>query len=762
MVELLGRKLPSVKPLIQALKETGYHQLAMKLAQKAGVDWEAPSTSTISLLQQWESQGQSLSPLLQNFRSGLREFYLQNFKKVRLLSNDPESIFSLDEIYITLSLQHRNERSADYAKVLDPLWLDSSKVITVLKGEPGSGKTTFVHKVCFDWSQGRLPQFRFVLLLPLRALKSVDRQKGDTALELALSWLLSFIPHLKESSEEILKEMEQATGVLVILDGLDEFVPNCKELRQLMEPLPASSAAVAVCFYNTLVTTRPYKLSEVLGDHSLVAVEGFDLKQQLNYVTNFFTLSGEQAIGVVISGNLREEEELRKLASTPLILHLICRFHYTGKASQGITPLYLHMVEQLVAKAAEKLGNQSMAGWRVEQNPGWLFFTEKERFLRQMFALGRFALEKLMAEEEGALIFPKEEVSTAGIEVQLFLGISLLNQTGEKASEERRELSFPHKTFQEFLAAYALSKDEKLQNSFYDEIEQNQWKGAQMEQVLRFHCGLAEEGKSKRLESFLEKGFNLYPVECDNIVWLYNLSKEARTSTLSQRITERIEKKVKEQNTPARFAGVLIDVNIASPFSSGFYRWKDKNRHQWLLYRQKREEQFALSQAEEIKSFEFQCLSLQASLFDVQEIILNLSDKLENISRLSLEIQDANNSPQELKWPELSKVTVVSLDISKMPIAEGVTKFARGVATAAPNLVSFGVYGQREGQKIDTGLIEELPHTLQVLALYDISLSYDQQSVLVSRLPQFKDLWLLDLSNCNLKLSIPPADPEIS
>ena len=87
--------------------------------------------------------------------------------------------------------------------------------LVLIEGRPGSGKTTFVHKLTQDWATKSGGIVRLLLLVSLRVLNIFTNPD--------LSDILKLFKHLRVSKELI--EQRAGKGVCFIFDGFDEFSP---------------------------------------------------------------------------------------------------------------------------------------------------------------------------------------------------------------------------------------------------------------------------------------------------------------------------------------------------------------------------------------------------------------------------------------------------------------------------------------------------------------------------------------------------------
>ena len=80
----------------------------------------------------------------------------------------------LSEVYTRLEIEtftgqlHQRETQllGDYKELFADIEPEGTRIL--VKGNPGIGKTTFTHKLAYDWATGNLPQFDVVLVLKLK------------------------------------------------------------------------------------------------------------------------------------------------------------------------------------------------------------------------------------------------------------------------------------------------------------------------------------------------------------------------------------------------------------------------------------------------------------------------------------------------------------------------------------------------------------------------------------------------------------------
>ena len=210
----------------------------------------------------------------------------------------------------------------------------------IVKGEPSSGKTTFVRKVCKDWSELHLNEEPvrsevrdalgpYDLLIPV-ILRLV---KHGASLEDAIQDQLALDDQQMVTLHDMLNDTE---GTVLIMDGLDEYYENTSgEITNIMR---------GMTFKHIIITTRPesarrckdwekvsYKEAELLG----LTDENIKL-----YVEKFFKEQIEKRNSLK-SHIFQEDSQLLELARNVGSLCMMCTLHCDG------VPIYTMNREQL-------------------------------------------------------------------------------------------------------------------------------------------------------------------------------------------------------------------------------------------------------------------------------------------------------------------------------------------------------------------------------------------------------------------------------
>ncbi|XP_063168808.1 protein NLRC5 [Candoia aspera] len=236
--------------------------------------------------------------------------------------------------------------------------------VVLLLGKPGMGKTRLVHKICQQWAEGSLPQFKMIFLLEFRQLNLIKTKL--TLQELLFDYFLQ--PDNPETVFEFL--LENAQHTLVIFDGLDEFVENiqCPAFSSTLDsdlpkPLSVSELVANLCCgkllpgCTVLITSRLKVLPDVLlkSNPLLAEIWGFDREKVEEYASYFFQqhLQKEQVLSL-----LNNNGKLLSMCYIPAVCNIICiclEYLLLGNAGdvhlpQTMTQFYIKMLQIFICK----------------------------------------------------------------------------------------------------------------------------------------------------------------------------------------------------------------------------------------------------------------------------------------------------------------------------------------------------------------------------------------------------------------------------
>jgi formylglycine-generating enzyme required for sulfatase activity len=426
-----------------------------------------------------------------------------------------EALLSLATLYTglrTSTPRDRDERAPEMTREREPPLsvleaLDRQPRLVVL-GDPGSGKSTFVSfaALCLAgerlgrqdanlerltaplpdddeatsqaWTHGPLIPVRVVLReLAARGLPG-SGERGMAKHVWDYICLRLDEEGLGEAAGEIFSALRSNQG-LVLFDGLDE-VPDAEGRReQILEAVRSFAGSLGDS--RVLVTSRPYAYQNQgwrLAEFAETSLAPFNAKQIDYFVGAWYAelaaqgrLLRDAASGQaeLLRADIQGSERLLDLAKRPLLLTLMASLH----AGQGGN--LPERREQLYAKAVEML----LDTWESQRR----VYVKKEHVLIQPSLAEWLKVDRekvLQVLEELAFEVHGAQENDAGGQaadlrvgrlIELLLGVSRnAGASAEKLLEflrdragllvERAEgvCSFPHRTFQEYLAACYLTR----------------------------------------------------------------------------------------------------------------------------------------------------------------------------------------------------------------------------------------------------------------------------------------------------------------
>ena len=367
----------------------------------------------------------------------------------------------------------------------------------VLLGQPGSGKSTLVNfiSLCLAAEQlGRREVNATALgnqgstlpsLLPVRIILRDYAARGLSQGQDLWTFITAELGRLEGGGLSVyadhLQEHLQHQGGLLLLDGLDE-VPDAhrrrEQLRQAVVEFRADFPQVRI-----VVTSRPYAYTNPdwqLPDFARADLLDFSPDQIASYIDRWYAATGEKdpdldatRAGQYAAQLKREVESnpnLGELAPRPLLLALMVSLHRWrggGALPQEREKLYDQSVDLLLDlwQRPKQLYDEQGKAERKETS-GLVELGIASADLRNALSKVAFEAHRDQPAVEGAAEIPGRELAAAlydspgrkeGIVIDRIIRYAeeragLLEDRGVD-SKGRRVHAFPHRTFQEYLAA---------------------------------------------------------------------------------------------------------------------------------------------------------------------------------------------------------------------------------------------------------------------------------------------------------------------
>ncbi|QJB44820.1 NACHT domain-containing protein [Dolichospermum flos-aquae] len=338
----------------------------------------------------------------------------------------------------------------------------------MLLGKPGSGKTTYLQRIVTECNQGNLQPHRVPVLIKMREF--VD---DGCDFEYNLKPYLTQQWRLDKTETELILNHGKA---LILLDGLDEVSGTdgreiSKKIQQFARNYPQNQL---------IVTCRTNRIEDHFNWKSLrfdfIEVADFNEQQVNAFVEHYFNAVNpskqegqKKAKEFLENFYLEENQNIRELAITPILLSLTCAvFHERGKFYSKRSTLYEEGLELLLKKWDDSKGIERDEIYKV-------LLPEQKQELLSYLAVKKF-------EQPQYVLFEQEEIEGY---IADFLHITrrdsgvvlkaIETQHGLLIKRAQKVWSFSHLTFQEYFVAKWFC-DQADFYQLFKHITQPQWR----------------------------------------------------------------------------------------------------------------------------------------------------------------------------------------------------------------------------------------------------------------------------------------------
>ncbi len=415
-----------------------------------------------------------------------------------LQGEDGSQPVSLNEIYVGLDVVDispeasrkvtlRDVERSERLPLLDLLERESR---LVLLGDPGSGKSTFINYMSGILASGQaadeLPDSlrgRLPLRLILRELAAVPEAGKKSPIWQALGEDIGHRDCLGSQKERLLKYMRQRIGrdgAIFFLDGMDEVPEQDGRRSRLVQAIQSLAGKHPNSRF--IVTARPYAYSSPahrLQGFRSTHLQALNEKQQHRFIDGWYMAlrrfrgdnrqtSEHKAAG--LRNAVSHQPHLRELAGRPLLLTLMATLHSSegGELPDGRAELYERSVDLLLKRwQRHRLARDRNNKPVIEESIAQLLESGLAGIREVMEQLALHVHQRQLqdqGDERQAADIRRGEILEAFEELlhrspyrsrQL---IDFLNhQAGLLvARHDDGPFRFPHRSFQEYLAACAI------------------------------------------------------------------------------------------------------------------------------------------------------------------------------------------------------------------------------------------------------------------------------------------------------------------
>jgi formylglycine-generating enzyme required for sulfatase activity len=467
-------------------------------------------------------------------------------------NSDPRERLRLEAVYTGLETTSQTaDRSAQ-----EPLWRDQRRLSAiemldrhprlVLLGDPGSGKSTFVHflALCLagerlgladanrtvlteplpgreerqSWNRGKLLPVRVILRdfaaegLPAEGKDATaDHLWRFVARTLAKASLGDYSP--------LLRKRLLAKGGLILLDGLDEVPLAHKRRTQICQAVEGLAWAFGKCRF--LITSRTYAYRNQgwrLKGFEEAELAPFEEAQIERFVDRWYEhmaalgrVDAKDAEGkaTLLRRAISGSDRLRGLAERPLLLTLMASLHAWrgGSLPERREELYADAVRLLLDLwERNRFGPDPKGGLRLEQPSLSAWLSTDQDAVRRVLEDLAFEAHAAQPDLAGTADIPEDRLVGRLIRLkrteevdQTKLVEYLSQRSGLLVARAEGVYTLPHRSFQEYLAACRLTRVYPQEVAKLAREDPDRWR-----EVLLLAAAKAKRGAESTIWSLAE------------------------------------------------------------------------------------------------------------------------------------------------------------------------------------------------------------------------------------------------------------------
>lgn len=351
-------------------------------------------------------------------------------------------------------------------------------------GKPGAGKTTFLKHIAIECNQGNFEANLIPIFIPLKIFVEEARSADDFRILQYINQEFTSCEITEQSAAEAV--LSQGRG-LILLDGLDE-VPE-----EYSDEVVRQIRSLSRKYFNNrfIITCRIAALKYRFQNDGFTDVEvaDFNEKQIEDFAKNWFVAFSKNnhgkglalAFQFIEKLKQRENQQIRELAVTPILLNLTCLvFQSIGNFPSKCSNLYEQGLDILLRRWDETRGIKRDEVYRnldVEHKKTLLSQVAKITFEQNSYFFEQDKIQGYIADYLCTLpnAINAQAISKGDSEAVLK---SIEAQHGLLVERARGIYSFSHLTFQEYLTAkyFVESSDSQALETLSIHITEKRWR----------------------------------------------------------------------------------------------------------------------------------------------------------------------------------------------------------------------------------------------------------------------------------------------
>ena len=379
----------------------------------------------------------------------------------------------------------REPESVEYNDIISSVAGGSKRVL--LQGNPGSGKSTTLRKICHDFAKSNLPpEIKVVVCVVLGELEEGTKPKMEDLMQTSISEVPSNL------IEEIISfaRDNNGEGILFLFDGFDELARDLQKKSLVVDIL--NHKAYPKSSY--VITSRPSATAQLppqaVQQMDRIETQGFTEDKMKQFIQQWFQTrpdTGKKVIEIISASS-----KLRDMCRNPLTVLIACTI---ASEEQMVPDRMTVLLKSLMCL----LGNSYLK--KKGQEPSIVQWEDLEEQCSSFKEIADLALHGFL---KGQYIFTDRDSSLPHHPSRLdHMGLFRVTSQ-KKGGAVVKSYQFFHLIIQEFLSAYALSlQSPEDQTAFWGEhlvkgpiIRTGDWWNLSLyadrrfETIFQFYAGL--------------------------------------------------------------------------------------------------------------------------------------------------------------------------------------------------------------------------------------------------------------------------------